>query len=107
MRFVRPGDAGAVGSLIESLRDEQVTYDEVGATLEATQPLGYQHDRYTSALGAGEATYERAVRGLQSWETHQVPGVRVVPDHTEIEPGAIVIVTLGFRLLALAAPVVW
>jgi uncharacterized protein (UPF0548 family) len=104
VKLVRPGDASAVERLIESLRRLKLTYSETGATLAAELPSGYRHDHYQATLGFGEATFRRAVEGLQSWQAHRLPGVRVVPHGTEVRPGATVVVTLGTAMLAIAAP---
>lgn len=59
---------------------------------------------YESLLGHGSETFRHAVRGLQTWKAHRVPGVRVFPADLEIRTGATVVVTLGTSLVALAAP---
>ena len=80
------------------------TYTEIGATLEGGQPQGYRHDDYGADLGVGRPTLQRASTGLQTWASHQVPGIDVLPHGTPIEPGATVVVTFGTPWLALAAP---
>jgi uncharacterized protein (UPF0548 family) len=44
------------------------------------------------------------VEGLQSWQAHRLPFVRVVLSDTEVRRGATVVVLLGPRWLAVAAP---
>jgi uncharacterized protein (UPF0548 family) len=84
--------------------DAEPTYPEVGATLRGERPTGYRHDVYEARLGKGQNAFIRASTGLQSWKTHQVPGVSVFPTCAPIESGATVVVTLGTPWLALAAP---
>ena len=104
MRFVRPSDSAAMLRLVETMRETQPTYEDLGATLVGKRPEGFHHHCYDVELGTGLQTFERAVRGLKSWEAHRIAGVRVFPDDQEIRKGATVIVTLGTPLLALAAP---
>jgi len=82
----------------------QPTYSEIGFTLVGDKPAGFRNDRYEAELGKGAHTFARAVRGLRTWGAHRVPGMRVFPEHAEIEPGATVVVTLGTPLVAIAAP---
>jgi uncharacterized protein (UPF0548 family) len=104
MKFLRPTDIHHIDRLVESLRDAELTYTDVGATLTGRRPAGYHHDCFAAELGRGAATYGRAVHGLRAWQAHRLPGVRVFPRETRIQPGAIVIVTLGTPVLAVAAP---
>jgi uncharacterized protein (UPF0548 family) len=104
MKFVRPAESRTIDRLAESLRDAELTYSDSGATLTGRRPIGFHNDSYRAVLGHGAATFERAVQGLQAWQAHRLPGVRVFPNGTKIESGAIVIVTLGTPMFALAAP---
>ena len=90
--------------LVDSLRQAQPTYADVGATLVGGQPEGYHHDHYETVLGHGFETFGRTVKGLKAWEAHRGPGIRVFPDGQVIRTGATVVVTLGTALVALAAP---
>jgi uncharacterized protein (UPF0548 family) len=104
VKLVRSADASTIGPIIESLGRAEPTYQQTGATLTGDLPTGFNHDHYTAALGTGDATFHRAVQGLQSWQAHRLPFVRVVPPDTEVRPGATVVVLLGPRWLAVAAP---
>ena len=104
MKFVRPTDPLAMDRLVTSLRGTQLTYTDVGASLAGLQPQGFRHDRYEILLGRGTDTFQRAVGGLRSWKAHAAPGVRVFPHEEVIAAGVTVVVTLGTRFLALAAP---
>lgn len=90
--------------LVESLRQAQSTYANVGATLAGGQPEDYHHDHYETVLGHGFETYGRAVKGLKAWKSHRGPGIRVFPNGQDISTGATVVVILGTALVALAAP---
>ena len=104
MKFVRPRDAGSVERLLATLPEAPLTYGDPGATLAGSEPVGFRHDRYGTVLGRGQTTFQRAVAGLQQWQAHRIPGVRVFPDTEAIRPGTHVVVTLGTPTLALAAP---
>jgi uncharacterized protein (UPF0548 family) len=104
MRFVRPSDSGAMSRLVAAMAAAQPTYADLGATLVGKRPEGFHHHSYERTLGSGFDTFDRAVKGLKTWEAHRIAGVRVFPDGQEIQTGATVIVTLGTPLLALAAP---
>src|SRR5271157_3038229 len=104
MKFVRPSDSTAMKRLVEDLERSELTYGDIGATLDGNRPEGFHHDHYETVLGRGSETFQRAVTGLKTWEAHHLPGVRVFPHDQEIRTGATVIVTLGTSVVALAAP---
>jgi uncharacterized protein (UPF0548 family) len=104
MKFVRRSDSAAMRRLVDEARQGQPTYSDIGATLVGGRPDGFHHDRYESVLGRGSEIFERAVNGLQTWKAHRVPGVCIFPEDEEIRTGVSVVVTLGTKLLALAAP---
>jgi uncharacterized protein (UPF0548 family) len=103
MLLVSPGNSRSMQRLVDHSRRAEPNYADVGASLGDDFPPGFHHDRYERSLGRGSEVFQHAKRGLQTWQAHKVPGVRVAPPGTEIEPGATVIVTLGL-LVALAVP---
>jgi uncharacterized protein (UPF0548 family) len=104
MRFVRPSDLAAMERLVESVRQAQPTYPDVGATMAGGQPEGYHYHQHETILGHGFEAFGRAVRGLKAWEAHRGPGIRIFPKGQDITTGATVVVTLGSARVALAAP---
>lgn len=104
MIFVRPTDSESIARLVERASSAEPTYAETAAALSGKHPLGYRHDHHEVVLGRGAETFDRAVQGLQMWTTHRVPGIRVLPEGTEVRPGATVVVTIGTPLSAIAAP---
>jgi uncharacterized protein (UPF0548 family) len=102
--FVRPGDAASLAGVVEGLRHEEPNYVGIGSTLGGQSPQGYGLARFETVLGHGTEQFQRARFGLQRWEAHRLPGVRVYPPRAEVRTGATVIVTLGTPLIALAAP---
>lgn len=95
MIFVRPTDSDSIARLVERASSAEPTYAETAATLSDKHPLGYRHDHHEVVLGRGAETFDRAVQGFQMWRTHRVPGIRVLPEGTEVRPGATVVVTVG------------
>jgi uncharacterized protein (UPF0548 family) len=104
MRFVRPIDGPSVERLVAALRSAEPTYVHRGATLAGRAPDGFRLDHYDTVLGQGPEAFGRAVLGLQSWQAHRSFGIRVLPEATEVRPGATVVVAVGTPFLALAAP---
>lgn len=98
-----PQNSASIQRLVDKKRSSQPTYADVGSSLQGTSPPGFHHDHYEKVLGQGVEVFEYAREGLRTWQAHNVPGVRVLPRHIEIRPGATVIVTLGL-LIAVAAP---
>ena len=104
MKFVRPGDAGSIGRLLEIARGTRPTYADAGGALKRHQPIGFRHARDERVLGHGVETFGCAVAGLRGWHAHSRPGVKVFPEAAEIRAGAAVIVTFGTPFVAIAAP---
>jgi uncharacterized protein (UPF0548 family) len=104
VKLVRSADSAAISQLVEALDRAEPTYEHTGAALTGELPVGFRHDHYTTVLGIGENTFHRAIEGLQTWQAHRLPFVRVVPSGAEIRSGATVIVLLGPSRLAIAAP---
>jgi uncharacterized protein (UPF0548 family) len=104
MRFVRPSDSRSIDRLVEALRCAEPTYADIGGTLVGKRPAGYRHLHRTAVVGHGSAAFHRAAKGLQSWQAHRQPGMRVLPGDAVIRPGATVVVTMGSPVIALAAP---
>src|SRR5665213_2801518 len=92
MELVRPGSSESIDHLLALSVEALPTYPEVGATLKGEQPRGYRHDQYEAKLGIGRRTFLRATTGLQTWRSHKVPGIGVLPHATPIELGATVVV---------------
>ena len=104
VRFVRPSSASSVGRLLHALDVMHPTYDQLGATLSRTIPSGYRPDQTSVLLGHGDATFNRAVEGLKTWQVHRRAGLRVLPASPPISEGTTVIVAMGLHHLSLAVP---
>jgi uncharacterized protein (UPF0548 family) len=88
---VREPTEEEVAKLIASQRNLPLTYAEVGAT-NTTPPRAYTVDHNRIQLGAGEATYKRAVAALKHWQHFELGWVTIVPHGVAIEVGATVAV---------------
>jgi uncharacterized protein (UPF0548 family) len=90
--------------MVHTLEGAEPTYSDIGATLAGKQPEGFHHDHFEMVLGTGPDVFQRAVKGLKTWEAHRLPGMQVFPQDLEIRPGATVVLTVGTPLAAIAAP---
>jgi uncharacterized protein (UPF0548 family) len=104
MVLIRRRNLASISRLLNQRHGVGLTYADVGATLRGTQPAGYRSEHYETSLGRGSEVFERAVRGLQSWQAHRLHGIRVLPERTVIAADVAVVVTIGVSLLCLAAP---
>jgi uncharacterized protein (UPF0548 family) len=104
MALVRPGSPASVRRAVDAVASAAPTYREAGATLHGEMPAGYHLHRSEVIVGVGRASFSRAAAGLQSWQAHRFPGLRVLPLDTRITPGADVLVALGTDICAVAAP---
>ena len=78
-----------------------LSYPEVGAS-RGTPPSGYTIDHNRIALGTGQEIFERAVAALKNWKQFDLGWVRMVPEGTPIEVGALVaILTKHFGFCSL------
>jgi uncharacterized protein (UPF0548 family) len=89
-RITEPEERDVV-DFISSQRNLPFTYSEVGAT-NTTPPAGYNVDHNRIQLGAGEATYQRAVEALKNWRQFDLGWVTIVPRGVAVEVGATVAV---------------
>jgi uncharacterized protein (UPF0548 family) len=104
VRIVRPGSLASITRLLSAAEAAQPTYPERGATLTGELPHGYHHLFEGTVLGRGPETFARASQGLRTWRAHHLRGVRVFPADAPLRAGATVVVTLGARTGAIAAP---
>jgi uncharacterized protein (UPF0548 family) len=86
------------------VRDQRVTYREVGATAASELPAGYRHDRYSVSLGEGDTAFNHGREALMTWQAHRHVGATLVPDNPEIAVGNDVIMALRVGLLSVVLP---
>lgn len=66
---------------VEGQQTEPLAYRPVGASRGVRAPRGYLPNFARTTLGAGEATYHRAIAALRRWDMYNMPWVRVLwPD---------------------------
>jgi uncharacterized protein (UPF0548 family) len=100
-----PGPRGdELGDQADRMRQQQLTYAEVGAT-RGDLPRGYHHVDRSARLGAGQETFDRAAAALFSWQLQRRAGVRVLATSSTVMVGADAVLLLGFGPLAVRAPV--
>jgi uncharacterized protein (UPF0548 family) len=95
---------GFLASLVDRLRDKQVTYDEVGQTRSMTLPAGYRHQRETVAVGRGEVAWARAREALLTWQAHRRAGLTIYPPGATIDAGTVVVATAHLGPVAVVIP---
>lgn len=80
--------------MLASQRLADVTYVDVGATLSGRTPNGFSGKRMVQVIGRGEAVFERARLGLQTWAAHRGAGVEPFTD-TPLVAGETVLLVVG------------
>ncbi len=91
MLSVRPPDRDTLLQYLAAQRSEAFSYSEVGATLDAIPP-GYAVNHTRRMLGHGEAVFEVARSGLQSWCQLQLGWVSSWPLDVPMRQGEHVVV---------------
>ena len=91
----------AIDRLLAEACAASPTYQQVGASLTGDLPAGYDHDRWSVALGHGSRAFEQAVIGLQRWEGHRHAGIGVHPPNTPPVAGATVALVISVGLVTL------
>jgi uncharacterized protein (UPF0548 family) len=104
MVLIRRRNPASILRLLDQRHGVDLTYADIGATLRGTPPAGYRSEQFETSLGRGTDVFERAVRGLQSWQAHRLVGMRVFPERSVIAADATVALTIGMSWLCLAAP---
>ena len=104
VHVVRSSNAESTNRYLSCARESEPTYQEVGASMTASLPVGFHHVIAGKILGQGFGTFSKARLGLQTWQAHQFNGVRVFPANTSPTVGATFVVTLGFGFASIAAP---
>jgi uncharacterized protein (UPF0548 family) len=104
VKVVRPRSADAMTRMLSEATLAEPTYREHGASLIGALPSGYHHVVRETVLGRGSPAFARACEGLRSWQAHQFRGAKAFPKDVPLKVGETVIVTLGGRLGAIAAP---
>ncbi|HET6973589.1 MAG TPA: DUF1990 domain-containing protein [Pyrinomonadaceae bacterium] len=91
MFLIREPSEADAARFVASQRDLPFTYAEVGAT-NATPPTSYTVDHNRIQIGAGAATYRKAVDALKNWRHFELGWVTIAPRGVPVEVGATVAV---------------
>ena len=81
-------------ALLASQRLADVTYVDVGATIDRRVPHGFAGKRTTQVIGHGEGAFAQARLGLQTWVAHRGAGVEPFAE-TQIVKGETVLLVLA------------
>jgi uncharacterized protein (UPF0548 family) len=84
-------------------RTAGLTYPERGAT-RGPLPPGYRHESRREWIGAGTATFDRAVTALLGWHMHRRAGFAVVMAEPTAEPESVIVMRLGPPVVGLVVP---
>jgi uncharacterized protein (UPF0548 family) len=93
-----------VGAELERLRAAELTYAEVGLT-RGRLPRGYHHLSRSAVAGRGRARFEEVAQAVLGWEMHRRSGLAVRSADETVVEGGVAVLRLGFRPLAVDAPV--
>jgi uncharacterized protein (UPF0548 family) len=81
-----------------------LTYDMVGATLDAVTPSGFHAVNRERVVGSGPADFVKARDGLRQWRVHRGAGLLLLPDDASVRVDENVIVLVPIGPLAVASP---
>ena len=100
--LAKPSDE-QIRNIIAAQRNAAFSYPDVGAT-SGTPPAHFRVDRNRVRLGAGEATYNRAVAAIQRWEMFNFPWMYLCwPDASIAVGTTVALVAASFGLWTLSA----
>jgi uncharacterized protein (UPF0548 family) len=83
---------GHIDRFLAQSRDLSLSYEPIGLATQGA--LSFDLDEDVTALGSGEAVFERATRALVDWTHFRVGWVEVFPRRAAIVPGSIVAVLI-------------
>jgi uncharacterized protein (UPF0548 family) len=87
-------------SLVQEFLERQTragfSYQEVGATLDATRPAGYFLDSTRVTIGKGHEAFSRAREAFKSWTMHSSPMLQLKPDGVKLEVDSSVCIQVGW-----------
>jgi uncharacterized protein (UPF0548 family) len=91
------------GARLERLRNEPLTYSEVGATA-GTLPAGYHHVQRSEIIGQGSSYFADAADALMSWQMHTRAGLHVIPSAPRAARDVVALMRLGVAGRGLVVP---
>lgn len=91
-----------IDAFIDGARDSELSYADVGATINETAPAGYNVDHNRLCIGHGEQDWESAKQSIRDWKMFDIGWVELHLPSTPIEVGrnvAVLINHFGFYSL--------
>jgi uncharacterized protein (UPF0548 family) len=101
LRFLRHPTADEVRGIVS---EQELTYREVGASLDDRLPEGYHHTRSSVEIGTGEAAFASGCEALRSWRAHAYLHIALTPARCALETGAVVVAEVPTGPLVVLAP---
>lgn len=99
-----PPSPGAAADLLGELRQEEVTYDHVGSTLEPDRWPGRRARQRQRDVGRGESAFAAAIDRLRTWEPQKALGADVLPSDQMVAADATILLVLPFGPLRAVVP---
>ena len=96
-------DDGTLDRFRARAASEPLSYAEVGRSLDAELPFGYQHGRESVTIGTDLVAFAAGADGLRRWACHRAIGVRVWPADAPLDVDATVALALPVGPLRLLA----
>jgi uncharacterized protein (UPF0548 family) len=96
--LAKPSDE-QIRNIIAAQRSAPFSYPFAGVSRDNTPPAGYKRDHNRVRLGAGEATFSRAVAAVRRWEMFNFPWMQLCWPDTPIEIGATVVALATLPML--------
>lgn len=87
----------------------ELTYPEIGATLDGPLPGGYSHLEHRALVGHGSAAFAAASAAVLGWRMHGAVGLRLMASAPEAAPGVVTVGRMRLGPVVFTAPcrVVW
>jgi uncharacterized protein (UPF0548 family) len=99
----RPSDE-LLSRLLVDLRDQDLTYREIGATALGVLPEGYHHERVSTVVGRGPEVWASAQEALRTWQAHRRARATVTPADAPLLPGTVVVASVRVGPVYVVAP---
>jgi uncharacterized protein (UPF0548 family) len=87
---------------LAALASAELTYPEHGATRQVL-PDQYAHLHRELPIATGHAAFHKATNALFTWQMHRAAGLSVTSSHQVAEPGAVVVMRVGYGPASLTA----
>jgi uncharacterized protein (UPF0548 family) len=79
---------------LDTLAQQQLTYQEVGATAADQLPPGYAHLSASAQIGSGRERFEQAAEAVMRWGMQRGAGLRVTASTDTVAVSTVVVVRM-------------